>query len=763
MPRFTPRVFFLTALLMTLHAEASAGPLPHYWSARFGDGDSQSITSVARDGFDNVIVVGTFKGTVNFGGFNLVSAGDNDIFVAKFDAGGVHQWSRSFGGLLSQEGRAVKTDNTGSIIIAGHFQGTFDIDGFPFTSAGGTDVYLCKLSPGGTFVWGLRFGDASFQYCSALAVDAANNLAISGAFLGSILFGGGNTLTSAGDYDAFVAKFNPAGVHQWSKRFGDANWQDSSCITMTGIGDVIIGGHFDGTFSFGGPNVTGLYDIFIAKFDTAGNYQWSKDFGDGASQYCSAIAIDLSQNVIITGHTYGTVNFGGSDLSGVADVFVAKFDAAGTHQWSKSFGDTNFQTGWSLAIDASSNVIVAGHFFGWLTFGSGLLVSMAGHDLFLVKFAPGGEHLWSYQYGDAAAQEFPCVAIRSLENIIIAGNFQGSINFGGSVLTSAGSHDAFVARLADYPLEPIIASVLDIGNDQGGKVKIRFTRSAADHENWFSSPIIVRYDVFRRDDPPPAANSAATDRDGVLIDGWTQVGSVSAYTENSYGIDVPTIGDSTIATGEYFSTFFIRAATYYPNVFYDSNPAWGHSLDNLAPGVPTGFAYFSGQLVWNGSGAVDFDYFAVYGGDTNSFGSSTLIAYTTDNQLNVGGSPYAYYFVTATDFSGNESGVAVLDLPTDVEGTRRSYVLSVSAYPNPFNPQTTIRYTVPSKGRVEVSVFDLRGAHVATLVDEEKDAGAYTRAWDGRSTGGNAASSGVYFARMTHPSGTKSYKLVLLK
>jgi hypothetical protein len=238
---------------------------------------------------------------------------------------------------------------------------------------------------------------------------------------------------------------------------------------------------------------------------------------------------------------------------------------------------------------------------------------------------------------------------------------------------------------------------------------------------------------------------------------------VSAYTDNTYGIDVPTIGDSTIAAGQYHSVFFIRAATAAPGTFYDSPPDSGYSLDNLAPGIPTGFFYVSGQLVWNGSGALDFDYFSVYGGDTNSFGSSTLIAYTTDNQLNVGGSQYAHYFVTATDFSGNESGVAVLDLPTGVEGTPRSYVLSVSAYPNPFNPQTTIRYTVPSKGHVDVSIYDLRGGHVATIVDEEKDAGSYTRSWDGKDDRGASVGSGVYFARVAHPSGTKSYKMVLLK
>jgi len=98
-----------------------------------------------------------------------------------------------------------------------------------------------------------------------------------------------------------------------------------------------------------------------------------------------------------------------------------------------------------------------------------------------------------------------------------------------------------------------------------------------------------------------------------------------------------------------------------------------------------------------------------------------------------------------------------------VGGTPTSYVLSASAYPNPFNPETTIRYTLPSKGRVTINVFDARGAHVATLVDAVTRAGAYTVTWNGRDDRGNAVSSGVFFARLTSPAGVRSHKLTLLK
>jgi hypothetical protein len=493
---------------------------------------------------------------------------------------------------------------------------------------------------------------------------------------------------------------------------------------------------------------------------------WSKDFGDGAGQYCNSIALDKNANVFITGYLDGTINFGGSDLTGVGNCFLAKFNSAGTHQWSQQFGpDLNPQDGRSLDTDAGGNVILAGHFIGSINFGGPSLSAQGGIDLFLAKFNGAGTHMWSRAFGNSLDQQIPCVTVDFDDSIVYAGQFNSQVNFGGGTLLSAGSTDAFVAKLGGDTFEPTITSITDIGNDQGGKVKIRFVRSGADASLW-TAPV-VRYDVFRRDDAPPASavkhELSEAPNNGVLIDGWTQVGSVSAYTDNTYGIDVPTIGDSTIASGQYYSSFFIRAATSLTGTFYDSSPDSGYSLDNLAPGVPTGFVYIAGQLVWNGSNAVDFDYFSVYGGDTNAFGSAVLIGYTTENQMNVVGSPYAYYFVTASDFSGNEGGAAVFDLPTDVEGTPRWYVLSVSAYPNPFNPQTTIRYTVPSKGRVTIAIYDARGVRVAALLDEEKSAGAYTSPWDGRNSGGVSVSSGVYFARVTHPSGTKSYKMVLLK
>jgi flagellar hook assembly protein FlgD len=90
-------------------------------------------------------------------------------------------------------------------------------------------------------------------------------------------------------------------------------------------------------------------------------------------------------------------------------------------------------------------------------------------------------------------------------------------------------------------------------------------------------------------------------------------------------------------------------------------------------------------------------------------------------------------------------------------------VLSVSNYPNPFNPRTTVSYTVPARGPVTITIYDLHGARIATLFHGERAAGAYSVEWDGRTENAAVAASGVYFARIEHSSGTRTKKMVLLK
>jgi flagellar hook assembly protein FlgD len=85
------------------------------------------------------------------------------------------------------------------------------------------------------------------------------------------------------------------------------------------------------------------------------------------------------------------------------------------------------------------------------------------------------------------------------------------------------------------------------------------------------------------------------------------------------------------------------------------------------------------------------------------------------------------------------------------------------AFPNPFNPMTTIQFSVPRAGPVQVAVFDVHGRHVATLVNESMNAGVYRVRWNGKTTQGQDSASGVYYAQIHSKSGSDSGRLVLIK
>ena len=89
--------------------------------------------------------------------------------------------------------------------------------------------------------------------------------------------------------------------------------------------------------------------------------------------------------------------------------------------------------------------------------------------------------------------------------------------------------------------------------------------------------------------------------------------------------------------------------------------------------------------------------------------------------------------------------------------------LALTSYPNPFNAVTTIAYNLPESGHINLSLYDIRGRLVNTLVSETKAAGNYSVRWDGVDRNGSQVVSGMYFVRMTSADNAKTTKLLLLK
>jgi hypothetical protein len=360
------------------------------WSRVFGT--STGFASLATDAAGNVYGTGAYSGALDFGGGALpLPSGGADVFLVKLDAGGNHLWSRPFGGSGAQTAAQVSVDGSGDVVTSGYFQGSINCGGATLVSAGGTDVYVAKLSAAGAHLWSKRYGDAGNQITRGSAVDPAGNVLITGNYTGTLDFGGG-PLPSAGLNDVFVVKLSPAGVHRWSRRYGDASDQIAGGVATDAAGNVIVAGYFWGSMDFGSGVIPAIdhADVFLAKLDPLGAPLWAHVHGGYANQGCTGVAIGPQGTISITGVLQGTIDFGGGPLTNVGggDMFVANFDASGAHVWSRRYGDPAAQSGKAVAIDSTGATCLTGLMQGPADFGNGPLLTFGGEDIFLAKLGP---------------------------------------------------------------------------------------------------------------------------------------------------------------------------------------------------------------------------------------------------------------------------------------------------------------------------------------------------------------------------------------
>ena len=177
-----------------------------------------------------------------------------------------------------------------------------------------------------------------------------------------------------------------------------------------------------------------------------GTYLWSKRFGDWDSDECRDVVLDGSGAPVITGNFRWKADFGGGVLKSVGgdDGFVAAYGADGTYRWSKAFGGSGYDSGRAVAIDSSGNVTVVGDFDGTVDFGGGPLTSAGPIDFFVASFDSTGAHRWSKSFGGGDMDSAYDVAVDGNGNVTVTGMSSGPIDFGGGTLTGGGGDDIFV-------------------------------------------------------------------------------------------------------------------------------------------------------------------------------------------------------------------------------------------------------------------------------------------------------------------------------
>ena len=364
------------------------------------------------------------------------------------------RWAKRWGGASADNGWAITTDGSGNVLVGGSFTGTVGFGGGALSSGGMDDAFVAKYLSDGTPVWSRRMGGTGNDGVRGIAVDRSGNVFVTGYFQNAVDFGGG-ALSSAGLNDIFVAKYSATNGFLWAKRFGSTGDDEGFGVAVDGNGDVLVTGVYTTSVNFGGSTLSsfgGGRGAFIVKLGGSdGHHIWSQRLLSLSESFGFGVAVDSAGNAYDVGSFIGDVMFKGIRYTnaGDQDVFLAKYAAAdGAETWIDHFGGPNTDMGTGVAVDAGNNLVVTGQFNGSVDFGGGTYTSV-NNDVFVAKYAgSSGAYIWSKHVTGPGWENATGVAVDSTGNIAVTGNFDNAIDFGGGALSTAGSGDIFVAKLS---------------------------------------------------------------------------------------------------------------------------------------------------------------------------------------------------------------------------------------------------------------------------------------------------------------------------
>jgi len=385
-------------------------------------------------------------------------------------------WAKSIGGTGGEVGYAMDIDSEHNVYITGTFNDLADFDPSASTAnltpAGSNDIFLAKYDSLGNYVWAVSFGGSEYDAGFAIAVDANGNSYITGQFRNTVDFDASSAteaLTSSGQSDAFLAKYDTDGNLAWAHKMGGASFDGGQDLALDGSGNVYVCGDFQNSGTFDPADMTdvlfteGQSDGFFAKYNSNGQYQWAKNIGGSDFDAANRIVAADNGDVYVAGGFIGTADMNGSDIgtneitsAGFGDVFLVKYNHAGVFIWAKKIGGLAGESVTALDFDQNGNVYVGGDFFGNIRFNSSnndSLTSLGNNDVFFTKYNTSGDFIWAKSFGGTQADDLSGLSIGIDNRIYISGYFRGTIDLNASPthspFTSAGEIDIFLAAYDD--------------------------------------------------------------------------------------------------------------------------------------------------------------------------------------------------------------------------------------------------------------------------------------------------------------------------
>lgn len=396
----------------------------------------------------------------------------------------------------SREMGAITTDPSGNVLITGFTKST----NFPTQNPGGgayfqssvagqIDVFIAKFTNSGERIWVTYYGGSADDIGTALTTDVSENLFVTGNTFSSNFptYNPGSGAyfqpSIGGSGDAFILKFNNAGIRQWATFYGGGLSDVGYAVATNHLGAIYIGGNtFSSNFPvynpgsnayFQGTNA-GSFDGFIVKFNNNGVRLWATYYGGSDEDHIYSIATDnlfgvtdSFYNLFVTGmtrstnfpiHNPGSGAYFQGNIQGYRTAFVLKFNNAGERIWATYYSGSTNDYGRAIATDGYGNLFVVGNTssnnFPTYDGGGGAYYqgALGGiDDVFILKFTNNGIRLWATYYGGSVSDIGRSLAVHNSGKIYITGNTLSSnfpiYNPGGGAFYQpnlGGGHDAFI-------------------------------------------------------------------------------------------------------------------------------------------------------------------------------------------------------------------------------------------------------------------------------------------------------------------------------
>ncbi|MCF8254994.1 MAG: gliding motility-associated C-terminal domain-containing protein [Bacteroidia bacterium] len=375
------------------------------------DGGAYNLAGLEVDTSGNIYFSATMNGSANFVSSNgnvqvRNSMGQNDAFILKMNSNGIIQWVNQIGSSTgNDEGGGITIDRNQNVYVTGMFFGnaTFQSIGSSssvVSSFGNGDAFLAKYSPTGSLMYASRVGGSLLDVGAYLDCDSTGAVYMAGNFgccNNNFVNFGANNLQNTGNWGGFVAKFDPNGNVLWGNGMGANGGEAMQDIVVDDYNDKVYAiGHYQGNTTFttrpGGAavnltNTGGNYNAVIVAMDLNGRTQWARTTSGTGNEYGYSIDLDPDRNIVVSGDFTSVTNFGGISLtpSGTGSAFFARYTKNNILIEAQKVGNGSYTNGWNIHVGTTGLIYLTGYFQGQTIVGLDSLNSAGSEDAFIAR------------------------------------------------------------------------------------------------------------------------------------------------------------------------------------------------------------------------------------------------------------------------------------------------------------------------------------------------------------------------------------------